>query len=170
MFINNVRILNTGRLYVPGGGYEYINETIGVPEGSVYKLRFIIRDDLTNKRTTASIYKVINCIEDDDPSSTTTTIQEDPDLTTPTTTIEIDSDGTNPDPPIDQDEFCEDMLLEEGDVCEGPITDEEGNDFIQWDEFDEDVYLTDGSYLVTYIYREDSLSLAATGINLDYIA
>ena len=170
MFINNVRILNTGRLYVPGGGYEYINETRGVPEGSVYKLRFIIRDDLTNKRTTASIYKVINCIEDDDPSSTTTTIQEDPDLTTPTTTIEIDSDGTNPDPPIDQDEFCEDMLLEEGDVCEGPITDEEGNDFIQWDEFDEDVYLTDGSYLVTYIYREDSLSLAATGIDLDYIA
>ena len=77
MFINNVRILNTGRLYVPGGGYEYINETRGVPEGSVYKLRFIIRDDLTNKRTTASIYKVINCIEDDDPSSTTTTIQED---------------------------------------------------------------------------------------------
>ena len=62
------------------------------------------------------------------------------------------------------------MLLEEGDVCEGPITDEEGNDFIQWDEFDEDVYLTDGSYLVTYIYREDSLSLAATGIDLDYIA
>ena len=170
MFINNVRILNTGRLYVDAGEYKYINETRGVPEGAIYKLRFIIRDDLTNKRTTASIYKVINCIEDDDPSSTTTTIQEDPDLTTPTTTIEIDSDGTNPDPPIDQDEFCEDMLLEEGDVCEGPITDEEGNDFIQWDEFDEDVYLTDGSYLVTYIYREDSLSLAATGINLDYIA
>ena len=91
MFINNVRILNTGRLYVPAGGYEYINETRGVPEGSIYKLRFIIRDDLTNKRTTASIYKVINCIEDDDPttSSTTTTIQEEPDLTTPTTTIAV---------------------------------------------------------------------------------
>ena len=62
------------------------------------------------------------------------------------------------------------MILEEGDVCEGPLTDDEGNDFFEWDEYDEGVYLTDGSYTVQYIYREDSLKLAATGINLDYIA
>ena len=180
MFINNVKIYNTGRLDVPAGGYEYINETRGVPEGSIYKLRFIIRDELTNKRTTGSIYKVINCIDEDDqtPSSTTTTLPSpttsifiDPDLF-PTTTIQLDPDLTDPDPPTDPfiDEFCEDMILEDDDVCEGPLTDEEGNDFLQWEEFDDDVYLTDGSYLVTYIYREDSLSLAATGINLDYIA
>ena len=180
MFINNVKIYNTGRLDVPAGGYKYINETRGVPEGSIYKLRFIIRDELTNRRTTGSIYKVINCFDEDDPtpSSTTTTLPSpttsiviDPDLF-PTTTIQLDPDLTDPDPPTDPfiDEFCEDMILEDDDVCEGPLTDEEGNDFLQWDEFDDDVYLTDGSYLVTYIYREDSLSLAATGINLDYIA
>ena len=62
------------------------------------------------------------------------------------------------------------MILEEGDVCEGPLTDETGNDFLEWDDSDEDIYFTDGSYNVTYIYREDSINLAATGINLDYIA
>ena len=58
------------------------------------------------------------------------------------------------------------MILEEGDVCEGPLTDDEGNDFFEWDEYDEDVYLTDGSYKVQYFYTEDSIKLAATGINL----
>ena len=61
------------------------------------------------------------------------------------------------------------MILEEGDVCEGPLTDETGNDFLEWDDSDDDIYFTDGSYNVTYIYREDSINLAATGINLDYI-
>ena len=58
------------------------------------------------------------------------------------------------------------MILEEGDVCEGPLTEDEGNDFFEWDEYDEDVYLTDGSYKVQYFYTEDSMKLAATGINL----
>ena len=58
------------------------------------------------------------------------------------------------------------MILEEGDVCEGPLTDDEGNDFFEWDEYDEDVYLTDGNYTVQYFYTEDSMKLAATGINL----
>ena len=58
------------------------------------------------------------------------------------------------------------MILEEGDICEGPLTDDEGNDFFEWDEYDEDVYLTDGNYTVQYFYTEDSMKLAATGINL----
>jgi LPXTG-site transpeptidase (sortase) family protein len=58
------------------------------------------------------------------------------------------------------------LILEEGDVCEGPLTDDEGNDFFEWDEYDEDVYLTDGNYTVQYFYTEDSMKLAATGINL----
>ena len=60
--------------------------------------------------------------------------------------------------------------MEEGDVCEGPLTDDEGNDFFEWDEYDEDVYLTDGSYKVQYLYTEDSMKLAATGINLSNMA
>ena len=84
--------------------------------------------------------------------------------------LECIVDPTDPDPtdPL-VDDFCEDMILEEGDICEAPLTDEDGNDFLEWDDGDEDIYFTDGSYNVTYIYREDSISLAATGINLDYI-
>ncbi len=80
-----------------------------------------------------------------------------------------DPDPTDPDPtdPL-VDDFCEDMILEEDDICEAPLTDETGNDFLEWDD-DDDIYFTDGSYNVTYIYREDSIALAATGINLDYI-
>ena len=48
----------------------------------------------------------------------------------------------------------------------GPLTDDEGNDFFEWDEYDEGVYLTDGSYKVQYFYTEESMRLAATGINL----
>ena len=97
MFINGERIYNSGRLYVDGGESKYLSETKGVPQGSEFKLRWIMRDDLSKQRVSHSVYKVIDCIEEDD--STTTTIQEDPDLT-PTTTILID-----PDPPIDRDDF-----------------------------------------------------------------
>ena len=83
--------------------------------------------------------------------------------------LECIVDPTDPDPtdPL-VDDFCEDMILEEDDICEAPLTDETGNDFLEWDD-DDDIYFTDGSYNVTYIYREDSIALAATGINLDYI-
>ena len=99
-------------------------------------------------------------------STTTTTIPTEPDPTEP--------DPTEPDPtePIgtpttnEEDDFCDGLILEEGDVCVGPLTDDEGNDFFEWDEYDEDVYLTDGSYKVQYFYTEDSMRLAATGINL----
>ena len=50
------------------------------------------------------------------------------------------------------------MILEEDDICEAPLTDETGNDFLEWDD-DDDIYFTDGSYNVTYIYREDSIAL-----------
>ena len=104
-----------------------------------------------------SLQELLECIVD----------PTDPDPTDPDPT---DPDPTDPDPtdPL-VDDFCEDMILEEGDICEAPLTDEDGNDFLEWDDGDEDIYFTDGSYNVTYIYREDSISLAATGINLDYI-
>ena len=89
--------------------------------------------------------------------------QTDPTTTDPTTTDPTTTDPTTTDPTTEgDDDFCEDLILEEGDVCEGPLTDDNGNDFFEWDEYDEDVYLTDGSYQVQYVYTEDSLQLAAT--------
>jgi len=70
-------------------------------------------------------------------------------------------------PPIDSTE--EDDIDEELLEFENPLTSEEGNDFFVWDEFDEDLYFTDGSYKIQYYYKEDSLKLAETGIDLDYI-
>ena len=94
-------------------------------------------------------------------STTTTTIPTEPDPTEPDPTEPIGTPTTN-----EEDDFCEGLILEEGDVCVGPLTDDEGNDFFEWDEYDEDVYLTDGSYKVQYFYTEESMRLAATGINL----
>ena len=37
---------------------------------------------------------------------------------------------TDPTDPL-VDDFCEDMILEEDDICEGPLTDETGNDFLE---------------------------------------
>ena len=107
-----------------------------------------------------NIENLLDCIDNNKPDPT------DPDPTDPDPT---DPDPTDPDPtdPL-VDDFCEDMILEEDDICEAPLTDESGNDFLEWDD-DDDIYFTDGSYNVTYIYREDSIALAATGINLDYI-
>ena len=34
-------------------------------------------------------------------------------------------------------------------------------------DYDEDVYLTDGNYVVQYVYTEDELPIAATGIFQD---
>ena len=208
-----------------------------MPEGSTYRIRFIVRDSLSGQKSKGGFKKVVDCI--DDPVTTTTTIPISTTTTigpvstttttgpTPTTTIgpvsttttivpidrtdpdeclltfvrifnlenlldcidnnkpeptdpePTDPDPTDPEPtdpdPTDptgitttseEDDFCEGLILEEGDICEGPLTDDEGNDFFEWDEYDEGVYLTDGSYTVQYFYTEDSMKLAATGINL----
>ena len=99
-------------------------------------------------------------------TTTSTTIPTDPDTTDPDTTDPDTTDPTGIPTTSEEDDFCEGLILEEGDICEGPLTDDEGNDFFEWDEYDEDVYLTDGSYKVQYLYTEDSMKLAATGINL----
>ena len=108
-----------------------------------------------------SFQTLVDCIDVVSPDTTTTTTTTDPTTTDPTTTDPTTTEG--------EDDFCEGLILEEGDVCEGPLTDDSGNDFFEWDEYDEDVYLTDGSYQVQYVYTEDSLQLAATGINLSNI-
>ena len=114
-------------------------------------------------------------------TTTSTTIPTDPDTTDPDTTDPDTSDPDTSDPDTtdpdttdptgipttsEEDDFCEGLILEEGDICDGPLTDDEGNDFFEWDEYDEDVYLTDGSYKVQYLYTEDSMKLAATCIIL----
>ena len=210
IFINKSKVVdNTYSL--AGGQNLYITTLSNVPEGSTYRIRFIVKDSLSGQKSKGGFKKVVDCI--DDPVTTTTTIPISTTtigpVSTTTTTIPIDPtnptdpelcllrlvstfnlqnlldcidnnkpDPTDPDPTdptgitttSEEDDFCEGLILEEGDVCEGPLTDDEGNDFFEWDEYDEGVYLTDGSYTVQYIYREDSLKLAATGINLDYIA
>ena len=68
----------------------------------------------------------------------------------------------------EEDDFCEGLILEEGDVCEGPLTDDEGNDIYVWD-FEEDLYFTDGDFTVTYLYQENNITMADTGGSLNYV-
>ena len=162
IFVDKTKMIDDTYIIDPGDQL-YITTLSGVPEGSTYRIRFIVRDTLSGQKSKGSFKKIIDCIEE--PVTTTTLPPIDPgiDLTDEgedsTTTTTIPS----------EDEFCDGLILEEGDVCEGPLTDDEGNDFFEWDEFDEDIYLTDGNYNVQYYYSEDSLQLAATGINLNNI-
>jgi len=63
--------------------------------------------------------------------------------------------------------FCQDMTFDSSDECSGPISSDEGNDAFLWDEYDEEIYLTDGNYEIKYFYEEEKVLLAATGINTD---
>ncbi len=263
IYINRSKVVDD--TYNLGGGQNlFITTLSNVPEGSTYRIRFIVRDSLSGQKSKGGFKKLVDCI--DEPVSTTTTtvpvsttttagpvsttttagpvsttttagpvsttttagpvstttttvptnpdliddkclltvvrsfniqnlldcIDEnkpdttdpdttdpdttDPDTTDPDTTDPdtTDPDTTDPDTTdptgvpttTEEDDFCEGLILEEGDVCVGPLTEDEGNDFFEWDEYDEDVYLTDGSYKVQYFYTEDSMKLAATGINL----
>ena len=38
-----------------------------------------------------------------------------------------------------------------------------------WDDFDEDIFFTDGNYRIRYRFTKNAIQLAATGIDLDYI-
>ena len=79
---------------------------------------------------------------EDKSSSTTTTTSTTTTLLGIDFTDEGDTTSTTTTTIPEEDQFCEGLILEEGDVCEGPLTEDEGNDFFEWDEFDEDIYLT----------------------------
>jgi LPXTG-site transpeptidase (sortase) family protein len=215
IFVNKSKVLDN-TYAISAGQNLYISTFQGVPEGSTYRIRFIVRDALTGQKSKGGFKKIVDCVEEPDTTTTTTlptttttlptttttlptttttlptttttlptsclfnalrglsfqTLVDCIDVVSPdTTTTTTTTDPTTTDPTTTEgdDDFCEGLILEEGDVCEGPLTDDNGNDFFEWDEYDEDVYLTDGSYQVQYFYTEDSLQLAATGINLSNI-
>ena len=148
----------------------FITSIGGVPEDSYFKIKIVFRDELGAHKTVGRFSKITNC-DNEIVSTRTSTI---PVMTTTTlapllpTDPSIESGVTTTtlplfDPPVV--EVIDEELLE----FEDPLTGEEGNDFFVWDDFNEDIYFTDGNYQIQYFYEEDSLKLAATGIDLDYI-
>jgi hypothetical protein len=142
--VGDSQIINTTYI-VPAGESRDIVTVSSVPEGTYYQIRFLVRDDIDGGTSKGVFKKLTDCIKDEssDVSTTTTTTIPDPnDLTAGCDTV---FEGT----------------------CETPLTGEDGNDFFEWDDYDESLFLTDGDYVVQYIYKEDELPIAATGIFQD---
>jgi hypothetical protein len=146
MKIDNVTVVNTDYL-VNSGESKFITTVASVPEGSYYRIKFFVSDGAGGGTSVGIFKKITDCYEDTSDSTTTTTS---PPITTP--------ESEEP------QQVCDTGF--DG-SCDTPLTEEEGNDFFEWDDYDEDVYLTDGNYVVQYIYTEDELPIAATGIFQD---
>ena len=134
----------------------------------IFKIKIVFRDELGAHKTVGRFSKITNCDSEivstrtsTIPVITTTTLAPllptDPSIETGVTTTTVPLFN----PPVE--EVIDEELLE----FEDPLTGEEGNDFFVWDDFNEDIYFTDGNYQIQYFYEEDSLKLAATGIDLD---
>ena len=155
------------RVWVDGGRVDTIEQIINpgqvlgistvftVPPDSKYKIRFKVRDLLSNQLKVTGKFKNQNdCISPDPDQETTTTL---PALGSTTTTTQ----------PVDEgDEFDEE---DEFDDDEDEFFDLTDNSFIVWDDFDEDIFFTDGNYRIRYRFTKNAIQLAATGIDLDYI-
>ena len=149
----------------------FITSIGGVPEDSNFKIKIVFKDELGSHRTVGRFSKLNNCDNEKistvtstiptitaTSTSTTTTVPIDPSIETGVTTTTVPTINLT-------DDKIDEELLEFDD----PLTGEEGNDYFVWDDFEEDLYFTDGSYEIQYFYKEDSLKLAETGIDLDYI-
>ena len=143
MKIDNVTVVNTDYL-VNSGESKFITTVASVPEGSYYRIKFFVSDGAGGGTSVGVFKKITDCYEDTSDSTTTTTS---PPSTTP--------GSEDPQPGCDTGFDGS---------CDTPLTGEEGNDFFEWDDYDEEVYLTDGNYVVQYIYSEDELPIAETGI------
>ena len=165
------KIVSETTYQIGAGTSAFITTIENVPEDSKYKILISVKNTLNQKEANGKFVKKTNCIKDGD--DTTTTI---PPLTTtttisPTTTTDIDIDvevgltttstTTTTIPPPTTTIFVD---PDEGD----PLTGEEGNDIYIWD-FEEDIYFTDGDFIVTYLYQENNIVMADTGISLNYI-
>ena len=140
--VGDSQIVNT-TYTVPAGESRNIVTVSSVPEGTYYQIRFLVRDDIDGGSSKGVFKKLTDCIKDESTDvSTTTTV---PDPTDPTAGCDTVFEGT----------------------CETPLTGEDGNDFFEWDEHDEEIFFTDGDYVVQYIYTEDELPIADTGIFQD---
>jgi hypothetical protein len=146
MKIDNVTVVNTDYL-VNSGESKFITTVASVQEGSYYRIKFFVSDGAGGGTSVGVFKKITDCYEDTSDSTTTTT--------SPPSTIPGSED---PQPGCDTGFDGS---------CDTPLTGEEGNDFFEWDDYDEEIYLTDGNYVVQYIYSEDELQIAATGIFVD---
>ena len=146
MKIDNVTVVNTN-YQVASGESKFITTVASVPEGSFYRIKFFVSDGAGGGTSIGVFKKITDCYEDTSDSTTTTTS---PPITTP--------ESEEP------QQVCDTGF--DG-SCDTPLTEDEGNDFFEWDDYDEDVYLTDGNYVVQYVYTEDELPIAATGIFQD---
>ena len=107
IFINKSKVVdNTYNL--AGGQNLYITTLSNVPEGSTYRIRFIVKDSLSGQKSKGGFKKVVDCIETllptttIGPVSTTTTTGPTPTTTigpvsTTTTIGPADPDLTDPD-------------------------------------------------------------------------
>ena len=146
MKIDNVTVVNTN-YQVASGQSKFITTIASVPEGSYYRIKFFVSDGAGGGTSVGVFKKITDCYEDTSDSTTTTT-------SPPSTTPESE----------EPQQVC-DTGFDGG--CDTPLTEDEGNDFFEWDDYDEEVYLTDGNYVVQYVYTEDELPIAATGIFQD---
>ena len=159
------------RVWVDGGRVDTIEQIINpgqvlgistvftVPPDSKYKIRFKVRDLLSNQvRVTGKFKNQNDCISPDPDQETTTTL---PALGSTTTTTQPGDEGDEFD-----DEFNEEDEFDDDEDEFFELTD---NSFIVWDDFDEDIFFTDGNYRIRYRFTKNAIQLAATGIDLDYI-
>ena len=146
MKIDNVTVVNTN-YQVASGQSKFITTVASVPEGSYYRIKFFVSDGAGGGTSVGVFKKITDCYEDTSDSTTTTT-------SPPSTTPESE----------EPQQVC-DTGFDGG--CDTPLTEDDGNDFFEWDDYDEEVYLTDGNYVVQYVYTEDELPIAATGIFQD---
>ena len=146
MKIDNVTVVNTN-YQVASGQSKFITTVASVPEGSYYRIKFFVSDGAGGGTSVGVFKKITDCYEDTSDSTTTTT-------SPPSTTPESEEPQQVCDTGFDGS-------------CDTPLTEDDGNDFFEWDDYDEEVYLTDGNYVVQYVYTEDELPIAATGIFQD---
>ena len=144
----------------------------------------LVEDSLSGVKSKGGFSKNTDCLSDDLGTSikllgviqTTTTIPQN-DNTNPSDAEELinppEENSTNLSPIEPREEesisFCEDMTFDSSDKCTGPISSVEGNDAFSWDDYDEEIYLTDGNYEVKYFYEEEKVLFAATEIGRAHV-
>ena len=69
--INKAKVVDQ-TFSIAAGETRDLTTLLSVPNGSTYKLRFIIKDELSGRKTKGGTKKVLDCIDDPSPTTTTT--------------------------------------------------------------------------------------------------
>jgi len=150
VYIDKIKV-SESTYTIPAGANVSIITISNVEEDAKYKLKFEISNEYTNQTTVGKFTKKTNCIKENAPTTTV------PLITTTTTIPEIMTTD-------DVDIYVTTTTTTIPDEIGDPLTEEEGNDYFVWD-YEEDVYFTDGNFIVQYIYQENYIQLADTGKN-----